>query len=265
MPENIQAMPYSPLLSRIANRRRQYFAGLGYPFGKVLELGAFGNPVFLREMGDDVKYLDWFSKQELLDMHGAKAQQHFDRMVDIDYVVKEHHFAPHINERFDVISASHVIEHIADLISWLNQLDELLVDGGRICLAVPDRRYTFDYFRPETEVTAIVRAHEEKLTRPSKWQIAENFYYYQKVDINALWAGEQPVFMPRFDLATALRKAEESSHVYTDSHCWVFTPSSLERVIADLKSGRFIRLHAEKIEPTHKGANEFWAILSRSA
>ena len=187
-------------------------------------------------------------------------------MVHIDFVVKDHHFSPYINERFNVISASHVIEHIPDLIFWLNQLDELLADGGRICLAIPDRRYTFDYFRPETEATAVVRAHEEKLTKPSKWQIAESIYYHQKVDLNELWAGKTPQrFTPRFDLNTAIRMGEERSKTYTDTHCWVFTPASLERLIADLNFGRFIKLHIESIEPTKKGLNEFWAILRRGA
>lgn len=263
--ENGQAIPRSPPISRIANLRRQYFSSLGQPFGKILELGAFGNPVFHRELGDDVKYLDWFSKQELIEMHKGCANQNFQRMVDIDFVVKDHRFSPYIKERFDLISASHVIEHIADLISWFNQLDELLADGGRICLAVPDRRYTFDYFRPETEATAVVRAYEEKLTMPSKWQIAENVYYHQKVDVNELWAGKNPNrFTPHFDLGTAIRMAEERSKVYTDTHCWVFTPSSLERLIADLNSGRYIRLHIDNIEPTRKGFNEFWAVLHRS-
>ena len=264
MSNNNPVVSVRHFISRIANLRRQYFASQRYPFGKILELGAFGNPVFLRELGDDVKYLDWFSKQELIEMHASSAKQNFERLVDIDFVVKDHNFVPYISDRFNLISASHVIEHIPDLISWLNQLDELLVDGGLVCLAIPDRRYTFDYFRPETEATAVVRAYEEKLNRPSKWQIAESFYYHQKIDINELWAGKKPQrFTPRFDLGTAIRMAEERSKVYTDTHCWVFTPSSLERLIADLNDGRFIDLHIKSIEPTRKGLNEFWAILCR--
>lgn len=265
MPENNSTVLMPSPISQIANMRRRYFASLGQPFGKILELGAFGNPVFHRELGDDVKYLDWFSRQELIEMHKGNVNRDFNRMVDIDFVVKDHHFSPYIKERFDLISASHVIEHIADLISWLNQLDELLVDGGRICLAVPDKRYTFDYFRPETEATAVVRAYEEKLTMPGKWQVAENIYYHQKVDAIGLWEGKKPNrFTPRFDLGTAIRMAEERSRSYTDTHCWVFTPSSLERLIADLNFGGYIRLHIASIEPTRKGTNEFMAVLSRS-
>lgn len=254
----------SSVISRISNLRRQYVSNLRWPFGAVLELGPFDNPVFSRKIGDEVKYLDWFSKEELAEMHKSNPNRNFDRLPEIDFVVKDHQFAQYIGERFDLISGSHVLEHIPDLISWLNQLEELLADGGQIFLSVPDRRYTFDYFREVSEATAIIRAYEERLTQPSKWQIVESFYYHQKVNLAEIWAGNEPKnFTPRFDLGTALLMAEEKSRSYTDVHCWVFTPSSFKRVIGDLADGGFIRLHVDNIEPTRQGLNEFWVVLCR--
>jgi predicted SAM-dependent methyltransferase len=254
----------SPVLTRIAAARREYVAGFGWPFGKVLELGAFDNPVFVRENGDDVRYLDWFSRDELLELHRGNSRRRLDHIVDVDYVVKSHHFAPAIEERFDLIAGSHVIEHIADVISWLNQLESLLADGGKIFLAIPDRRFTFDYFRQVSEATDMVRAHREGLTRPSVWQLAAHFYYHFKVDVAAIWEGRKPAkLVPRFDLATAIRMAEEKAESYTDAHCWVFTPPSFKQAISDLAGGGFVGLKVDHIEPTRQGENEFWAMMSR--
>lgn len=251
-------------LSRISMKRRDYIAAAGAPTGNILELGAFDNPIFRPELGDNVRYLDWFSRDELIEMHKDNTRRDPNKIVNIDYVVKDHLFARHIDKRFDLISASHVIEHVADIISWLNQLESLLSDKGQIFLAIPDRRYTFDYYRQVSQSVSMVQAHEDRLERPNKWQLAEHFYYHQKVDLDKLWAGEKPPkFQPRFTLATALRMADKKAQSYTDAHCWVFTPPSFRQVMIDLYQSDYTGLVIKHLEGTKKGLNEFWAILEK--
>ncbi|MBA3780525.1 MAG: methyltransferase domain-containing protein [Nocardioides sp.] len=62
--------------------------------------------------------------------------------------------------------ASHVIEHIPDLVGWLAQLADVVADDGVLVLAVPDKGYGFDAHRPLTTVGQILAAHEEGHTRP---------------------------------------------------------------------------------------------------
>lgn len=250
------------VLSQIARARRAYIRSSIKKIGNILELGAFDNPTFRRELGDDVRYLDWFSRDELIEMHGNNPRRNPGRVVDVDYVVRDHSFAPHIDLRFSLISACHVIEHVADVIFWLNQLEDLLADDGRIFLAIPDRRYTFDYYRQVSESVSMVRAHEAQLTRPDKWQLAEHFYYHQKVDLTELWAGNKPPdFKPRFSLAKALRMAEKKASAYTDAHCWVFTPPSFRRALNDLRQSGYTDLTIAHLEGTRHGTSEFWVVL----
>jgi hypothetical protein len=252
------------VLSRIATLRRAYIEKrLSKSKPKILEFGAFDNPTFRRELGDDVRYLDFFSSHELRKLHKDNPQRNLDSVVEVDYIIKSSRFAENIGERFDLLVANHVIEHVPDPISWLSQVQSLLDDGGAVFLTVPDRRYTFDYFRPVTLATQMIRAYREKLERPDVWHLAEHFYYHQKVDLNALWEGKPPTkFGPRFSLAKALAMAEAKSGQYTDAHCWVFTAESFVQTIADLGSSGLINLGLDSVKEPDPGTNEFWATLS---
>jgi 2-polyprenyl-3-methyl-5-hydroxy-6-metoxy-1,4-benzoquinol methylase len=73
--------------------------------------------------------------------------------VEVDHVVKRVNFAAKVVPGFACIAAHHVIEHVPDLIYWFEQIESLLAEDGSLCLSVPDRRYTFFYFRPVSLAT----------------------------------------------------------------------------------------------------------------
>lgn len=76
---------------------------------------------------------------------------------------------------FDWILASHVIEHIPDLISWFRDLGSIMSPGARLSLVIPDRRYCFDALRPPTTVGDILLAHDNRDTRPSARAVFDYF------------------------------------------------------------------------------------------
>ena len=43
--------------------------------------------------------------------------------------------------------------------SWLNEIAGVLTTGGQVRLAIPDRRYTFDYARAETTIADVMEDH----------------------------------------------------------------------------------------------------------
>ncbi len=43
-----------------------------------------------------------------------------------------------VPERFDIVFASHVVEHTTSLVHFLRSCTELLVPGGVLALVVPD-------------------------------------------------------------------------------------------------------------------------------
>ena len=249
-------------LTPASKRRRQLVQSVVADAGSILEIGAMAKPTFIRDLGDDVRYLDWFSGDELRERHQNNPKRSVANIVDVDYVVKHHQFASSIPDRFDLIVAAHVVEHVADVVSWLQQLESLLAPGGTLYLAVPDRRYTFDYHRRTSNVVDIIRAHEEGLERPTKWQIADATYHYSPVDREALWDGTVPPFRPRFSLAEALRRAERRAHEYADVHCWVFTPDSFAEVLDGLRQCGLVGLAVKRLDPPQRGTNEFSVFLT---
>ena len=47
---------------------------------------------------------------------------------------------------YDWIIASHVIEHVPNFISYLQQCEAMLKPDGILSFIIPDKRYCFDYF-----------------------------------------------------------------------------------------------------------------------
>jgi hypothetical protein len=53
-------------------------------------------------------------------------------------------------EKFDYIIATHVIEHIPQLILFFQDIAKVLNPQGKICLSIPDKRYCYDHYRCPT-------------------------------------------------------------------------------------------------------------------
>ena len=253
------------MLTTVAQSRRDFLLrNRGESNGRILEIGPLDNPTFRPELGDRVEYLDFFSRTELVKAHRNNPRRNLDAAVEVDHVVKTARFAEKISAGFACVVAHHVIEHVPDPILWLEQVASLLQNDGVLYLSVPDRRYTFDYFRPVSLATQMMRAYAERLERPSVWQLTEAFYYHMKVDLAALWLGRVPPrFVPRFSLADARRLAETKCSTYTDVHCWVFTSSSFIRCIEDLRSAGLCSFSMNVMEEPQSGTNEFRVLLTQ--
>jgi hypothetical protein len=71
---------------------------------------------------------------------------------------------------FDYCVATHVMEHVPDTIG---QIFEVMRDGAVLALALPDRRYTMDYYRRETSLGDVVGNWINAPSRPTSAQTAE--------------------------------------------------------------------------------------------
>jgi hypothetical protein len=235
----------------------------------ILEVGALSDPMFPDPHPYEVSYLDWFDRDELIALHSNKPAVNVDAIVDVDYAIKTKRFAHCVSERFDLIIASHVIEHIADPITWLQQLGSLIGPSGSLFLSVPDRHFTFDYLRQPSTAVQLLRAYEEDLERADTWQVLDARYFHRPLKVRDFIDGTpspEKLGMRRFDLRHALRdarKAAASPYPNANVHCFVYTPSSFAEIIGSLHEAGFVPWRIVDIATTKAGMNEFHVLLRR--
>jgi SAM-dependent methyltransferase len=119
-------------------------------------------------------------------------------IVDVDYLWGENSLNKLVDEkRFDYIITSHVIEHVPDMIGWLKELADVLKDNGVLSLAIPDKRFTFDYYRELSTPGMFIESYLRNLRRPSPQAIFDYVALTIKVDPTIAW--EEKFFEKDFE------------------------------------------------------------------
>ncbi len=250
--------------------RRETFLGLhDFRQGRGLEIGPLDAGIAVADV--DVRYLD------VLDTEGTRAHYAHDVNVlvelipEIDYPLVVDGQPRSLAEAakpgapYDWVIASHVIEHVPDMVGWLRDLAAITADGAALLLAVPDRRYCFDRHRPQTTVGQAVAAHERGDVVPGIRAVYDATMATVAVDTRALWRGGRPPGRgPRGPKLPALRHklARVRAGEYVDCHVWTFTPQALLEQVGELREVGLCDWYVERIlAPT--GILEFYAVLRR--
>ena len=248
----------------MADRKAQIVGSIELATAKGLELGPLTNPVVCRSDGD-IRYLDHVDTEALRSRYASHDGFDIDAIVPIDYAIGDGSVRSAVGDDapFDYVIASHVIEHVPDLIGWLDDIRSVLADDGVLSLAVPDHRRCFDVLRLPTVAAEVVEAHLCHATVPSPRQVFDH-YSSARLWRGAIgWAEEAPVdeLVPVHSEAEALERATDSATtgVYHDVHCWVFTPGSFCRVVGSLQRLHLVPFSVESCTETIGG--EFFARL----
>lgn len=239
--------------------------------GRGLEIGPLDRAI--AEKPDfDVRYVDVF------DTDGIRAHYRDDphvdvrRIPDVDFPLQTaagsmqtlaEAAAPASPYRW--VLASHVIEHVPDLIGWLADVAAVLDDGGRLILAIPDRRFTFDSLRPPTTVGQMIQAHLTGDRTPALRAVFDHFRSAVHVGSPERWAG-RPVGETDVihGLAEAMAKTEVArTGEYVDCHVWLFTPEEFVVQMNDLSELGLTDLYVSALVPTARDEIEYYAALSR--
>src|SRR5690606_34931736 len=125
-----------PTLPEPMNRREKLLGGIDLGTSRGLEIGALCNPLVLKSESD-IHYVDYADRAFLQKVYAGNPLVDPERIVDVDFIWGERSLREITGEReFDYIVASHVIEHVPDLITWVRELVSVLAPGGTIRLAV---------------------------------------------------------------------------------------------------------------------------------
>ena len=247
-------------------RREKLISGLDLRHAVGIEIGPLDRPIITKQDGE-VIYVDHADTASLRNKYKDDPNVENVAIVNVDAVWGAQTLQEAVgpDRKVDYIVASHVIEHVPDLITWLEELRTVLKPGGEVRLAVPDRRFTFDYMRRETTPADALNAHLARARIPLPIAILDHALNGATVsNIDAWECRLNPSRLKPFhtvDGAMNLARDSLENGNYHDVHCWVFTPQSFADLFARLGEAGVIRFACRQFHDTVRYHIEFFVTL----
>ena len=227
----------------------------------VLEIGPFYNPV---STAKNVSYFDVLDQDDL--KARAKAIGASPRGVPFVEFVSPDGDLSIVDRSFAAAVSSHCIEHQPDLVRHLRDVGDLLEPGGSYFLIVPDKRYCFDHYIPETTIADVLQADAEKRTRHTLASVIEHRALVTHNDPAQHWMGSHGELSVQ-GIADRIRAATEeyrgAGSSYIDVHAWQFTPANFVVIMKLLYELGLSPFKTQRVFPTPHGRFEFTAILGK--
>ncbi len=243
--------------------------------GVGIEIGPSFRPTAAKKDGFQVHVMDHANREQLIEKYKA-LDIPVDDIEEVDFVWHGEPYAELAGKTkfYDWIIASHLIEHTPDLIGFLADCESILNDEGVLSLAIPDKRYCFDHFRPLTGIAKVIDAHFPQRTSHTLGTAIEQNLYAVSKNGRGCWrqnlVGEyrflSSVESACSHLKTVLdekttRQGDAKSKAYLDCHGWCFSPHSFRLIIHDLYLLGLTSLREVSYFPTH--GCEFFVTLGR--
>lgn len=196
-----------------------------------------------------------------------------------------------VDEKFDIVFTSHVIEHVPDLTAHFQAVSRILNAGGLYVLIVPDKRFCFDHFNAETTLADVIDASVNRCKTAKFADVLSSVFTRTHNNPIRHWLGDHG---ERFGLRDAPPDAESVTEIdgeyffddgkdlpekishlaekytqifergeYVSVHNWRFTPASFGYIVDTLNALNLIDLPLYRLCRTVWGRFEFVAMLER--
>lgn len=237
--------------------------------GFGLEVGPSYGPLLPKAAGYNVETIDHADAETLRRKYSGNAA----RIEEVDHVSDGRSMLEVIGQagRYDFILASHVIEHVTDIVRFLQDCEQILRPDGRLVLAVPDKRYCFDAFRPVSTAGDALQACLERRQRHPAGFLFDHVAYFCVTPESYVWRRrnlDDVTLKNRSGSAKSLFEAVRGGDTsYHDAHAWQLTPASFRLLVKLLRDNGYIgcgvaEFHTNR--PPQNGLHEFYVSLSRS-
>lgn len=249
------------------------------PHHEILEIGPWHEPIAPRALGYRTTNLDIRDAGGLRELAALDPQigaGKIEAIEEVDVVGSACDVADLVSstlgaeKRFDWVLSSHNIEHIPNPIRFLRQASAVLRDGGVLRLAIPDKRACFDHFRPLTDISEWLQAHDENRSQPTVYQVFREDCLRSVLEmggrtLHAWQLGDME--------GGRLRPVANSLELYRrsfgggparpghsiDTHCWAFTPESFELLVRDVIAFGLLPMSLDRVSATR--GHEFFVDL----
>jgi len=127
--------------------------------GRGLEIGALHCPANIPS-NCKIEYCDAHSRQESAILF---PEIESSLLVDVDYIVNldRDRLLEKVQPPYDFAIINHVIEHVANPISVLEQLFAVTKPGGLVVISAPDKEFTFDKPRGLTDFPHLLEEYRQ--------------------------------------------------------------------------------------------------------
>lgn len=251
-------------------RREKLFTGLGdFKNLTAVEIGALDQP-FLTKDEIQVSYVDFTDTQTLKEKYASFPDRNADNIVEVDAIWGDQSLSEAFGADFkaDLVLASHVIEHVPDLITWLDEIVSILKPDGTVHLAIPDRRYCFDVRRRESTLSDVLYSYIMRARKPLPHQVLDFGLNYMTVDCGEVWSGiaqiPDQIASEQVEHGIGVAKTVMETGEYFDVHCWVFTPLTFARLMQQLAAIGMVELSCKHWYDTAQNELEFFVIMQKS-
>lgn len=252
---------------------------------KGVEIGAYHNPIAPKASGWQTTIIDYADaevlRQNFANLVASSGRNDISDMInnieDVDIVWRGQGLVELAQEsglagQMDYFISSHNIEHVIDIVDYLNGASSFLTSGGFVAMAIPDLRFTFDFLRwPSTFSDALLSCGcPAKTHKPAHW--LDHALNSVANDSVGCWTTTTPINILTFDrdpqqvLKQYLDMNGEPAAEYFDCHRWVFVPASFELLVFDLHWSGMCDLKIDHIVGAEQGVlgSEFLVRLSRN-
>ncbi len=239
-----------------------------------LEIGPFFTPVLL---GDNVEYFDILTQQELverIDREGLHKWNLPNYGVPYIHHVEKTGNLSKINKKYDIVLSNNCIEHQLNLIDHLNQVYDLLNDGGLYIVICPDKRYCFDHFLPETNLADVIEDFYLNRERHSLKAFIEHNSLTTHNDPQRHWNNDhgqygdakneieksEPLNLTRDDIENYFY----DKSIFEDVHNYKFTSFNFGGIMTSLKKMNYIKLDIIKSSPALENSFNFTVVFQKT-
>jgi SAM-dependent methyltransferase len=259
----VSAVAEIPGRTRLEVRRDSVFASAARD-ASILEIGPAHNAILPKREGFATRTVDYLDRAGLIAQYQDFAHYSPDDIEEVDYVLAPGSaMSEVIPERFDVVLASHVIEHTTSMIDFLNECTRLLAPGGVVALVVPDHRYCLDRIRERASLGRVIDASLAPPAVHTVGTVTEALLGSVRRGGSTSWRpGNTSRYGFVHDREAVEGYAEEARRAegYLDVHNWVCSPHHLRLLLHDLADLGYISVRETFFHDTV--GHEFFLNLS---
>ena len=242
-------------------------AGLDFATSRGVEIGPLADPLVRKSEGH-VTYVDYTDADKLRAKYANRPELNAANIVDVDAIWGENTLADCLGsgQTVDYVLASHVAEHVPDLITWLEEVRLVLRPGGQLRLVLPDKRFSADALRDETRITDLLTAWLLRARRPGVHQVLDfRLHHAPSVDGWGIFNGTSNLAAARplhsFEVAMEAARWARDLDEYLDVHCTVVKPLTFARLMQRLAGFGVLRMACVTMIDSAMPLMEFYVFM----